>query len=196
MHKVIATWNGFPGAPGVSNFYFGGTTTDTAADVQVTQGRVRAFFAAFTLGLPTPITIQVQQDSPVIDPATGNLTGLLTAATAQTLVTGAGGSNYSAISGGCVIWKSVGYVAGRNLRGKTFLVPLSTAAYDTDGTLLASRLAEIRTAASLLAAIGSYSPAQQLSVWHRPVAGSGGIAIHTETASVNDRVAFLKSRRA
>jgi hypothetical protein len=196
MHKVVATWSGFPGAPGVSNFYFGTGTSDSVSDVGVTQGRVRSFFAAFTLCLPTPISITVQPDSPVIDPVTGHMTGVLTAATPQTVVVGAGGSNYSAISGACVIWKSSIFMAGRNLRGKTFLVPLSTAAYDTDGTILASRLAELRTAAAALGAVGAFPANQVLMVWHRPVSGAGGASAISSTGSVNDRVAFLKSRRA
>jgi hypothetical protein len=196
MHKVVAQWNGFPGGPGISNFYFGTGSSETAADVAATQLRVKNFFSAFTLCLPTPVTVQVQQDSAVIDPVTGHMTGTLTAASAQPVVTGAGGANYSAISGACVIWKSSVFFNGRNVRGKTFLVPLTSAAYDSDGTLLAGRLSELRTAALALGVVGANPANQVLMIWHRPVASLGGFSSICSTGSVNDRVAFLKSRRA
>lgn len=196
MYKVIATWSGFPGAPGVSNFYFAPTVSAVAADVLAAAGRVRAFFAGITLCLPTPVSIQVQADAQIIDPATGAVTGSIVAGPAPAVVAGAGGAFYSAVSGACVVWRT-GVTVGRNVvKGKTFVVPLTAAAYDGDGTLLASRLAELRAMGLALGVSGAFPPAQSLCVWHRPTGGAGGQAILSTGATVNDRVAFLKSRRA
>jgi hypothetical protein len=196
MYKVVAQWGGFPGAPGVSNFYFGATGVPTGANALNAQERVRAFFAGFTLCIPTGITITIGADSQVLDPATGDITDTLTATPPRATVAGAGGTFYSAISGACVIWKTGVVINSHQLRGKTFLVPLTAAAYDVDGTLLLSRATELRTAALTLATSGAFPAVEQLCVWHRPTSEHPGSASVTVSSSVNDRVAFLKSRRA
>lgn len=196
MYKVVARWAYGAGSPGVSNFYFDTTGTVTSVNVANAQARVKAFFGAFTLCLPSAVTISYDQDSQVIDVATGNIINVLTAATAQSNTVGAAAANFSAVSGACVSWRTGVFLGGHSVRGRTFLVPLGTAAYDTDGSILASRLAELRTAATDLAVRGAFPLAESLAVWHRPIAGAGGQAFITTSGQVNDRVAYLKSRRA
>lgn len=194
IYKVQAIWSGWAGGPGYSNFYFRSPDTLDAELVAMT-GAVRSFFSGFTLGLPTPIAIQVSPVVQQIDPATGHMTGEFTAATTPAVLAGAGGSNFSSPVGACVIWRTSTNLGTRLLKGKTFLVPLSTAAYDTDGTLLASRLTEIRTAAATLAAFIT-GAGVHMQVWHRPVGGLGGEAHDVATSAVNDRSAILRTRRA
>ena len=196
MVKVVALWTGWAGGPGYSNFYFSPDAIQNATHVTNVQARVKAFFSAFTLCLPTGLSIQVQQDSQIVASATGAIVDTISATSLQAAVAGAGAANFSAISGACVIWKTGITVHSHQLKGKTFLVPLTNGAYDTDGTILASRLTELRTAATALAAAGAFPVEEQLVVWHRPVAGAGGSASTTVSSSVNDRVAYLKSRRA
>lgn len=195
MNKITAVWSGWAGGPGYSNFYFGGTAADSA-QLTVAQDRVHDFFALFTLCIPTGVTITFQPSSQVITPGDGVIQDDIPVGSVAPPVVGAGGANFSAASGACVVWRTGLTVAGRLLKGKTFLVPLGASAYDTDGTILASRLAELRTAASGLASPGAFAAEQQLQVWHRPVGGTGGVMAPTGTASVNDRVAILRSRRA
>jgi len=196
MYKVVAQWSGFPGAPGVSNFYFGLGSTPTVANAANAQARVRTFFAGITFCLPTPVNITISGDSQVIDPATGAITGTLSNGTPPAVVVGAGGTSYSAPSGACILWKTTTVINSRQLRGKTFIVPLTSSAYDTDGTLLASRLTDLRTAAAALVTVGAFPSDELLVVWHRPVSGAGGSAALASSSSVNDRSAVLKSRRS
>jgi hypothetical protein len=193
VQKVTAVWSGWPGAPGYSNFYFSGIGLVDGDYVAMTAA-VRTFFAGFTLCLPTGISILVSPVVQEIDPATGQLTGEHTASTVPTAVAGAGGTNFASPVGACVIWRTSTSINGRLLKGKTFLVPLGASSYDTDGTLLASRLAELRTAATTLADFGSVLT-RQLVVWHRPVAGAGGSIADVASATVNDRSAVLRTRR-
>jgi hypothetical protein len=193
MDKVVAVWSGWSGSPGYSNFYFTGDST--GADLTGITGAVRAFFAAFTLSLPTPVSVKVSQVVQQIDPVTGNLQSEKTAPADPAVVVGAGGANFSSPAGACVIWRTTGTRNGHIIKGKTFLVPLTTAAYDTDGTIVANRLTELRAAAVALSAYAATGGAK-LGVWSRPVAGAGGGITATSTATVNDRSAILKSRRA
>lgn len=195
MNKITAVWSGWSGGPGFSNFYFGGDSADSA-QLTVAQDRVHDFFAAITLCLPTPVTISFQPSSQVITPGDGVIQDDTPVGAVAPNVVGAGGANFAAVSGACVIWRTGITVGGRLLKGKTFLVPLAASAYDVDGTILPNRLTELRDAATALATPGAFADAQQLQVWHRPTAGAGGQAAPTGSASVSDRVAILRSRRA
>jgi len=195
VNKITAVWSGWAGGPGYSNFYFGGTAADSA-QLTVAQDRVHDFFAAITLCLPTGITISFLPSSQRITPGDGVIQDDIPVGSVAPAVAGAGGTNFSAPSGACVVWRTGATVGGRLLKGKTFLVPLGASSYDTDGTILASRIAELRAAASALAAPGAFAAEEQLQVWHRPVGGTGGLMSPTGTASVSDRAAILKSRRA
>jgi len=194
IYKVQAIWTGWGGGPGYSNFYFrSGDTLD--AELVAMTGAVRSFFASFTLGLPTPIAIQVSPVVQQIDPANGHMTAEFAAGTTPAVLAGAGGSNFSSPVGACVIWRTSVNLGTRLLKGKTFLVPLSTGAYDVDGTLLLSRVTEIRTAAATLASFTT-AAGVHLQVWHRPVGGVGGSAADVASSAVNDRSAILRTRRA
>jgi len=192
MDKVQAVWGGWPGAPGYSNFYFLGDSI--GADLNAITGAVRAFFASFTLGLPTPISIQVSPVVQQIDPVTGFLQTEKTASVTPAVIAGAGGANFSSPVGACVVWRTSATHAGHLIKGKTFIVPMATGAYDTDGTLLASRLAELRTAGSTLAAFTN-SAGSGLGVWTRPISHAGGGIADVSSATVNDRSAILRTRR-
>src|SRR4029450_2169984 len=192
MNKIVAVWSGWAGGPGFSNFYWTGDAT--AAQMSAQAGAVRTFFSAITLCLPTPVSININSTSQVIDPITGDMSAEVPFTPTPASVAGAGGSTFAAPVGACVIWRTGAVVAGRALKGKTFLVPLASSAFDSDGTLLGSRLAEIRAAATDLANF-SGAGASVLGVWHRPAAGGGGGSVADVTvATVSDRAAILRSR--
>jgi len=194
LYKVVAVWNGWAGGPGFSNFYFGGNPT--AGQAGTAQDRVHDFFESLILCLPTPITISFQTTVQVIASGDGSIVSENAVTPVAPNVVGAGGTTFSSPSGACIIWRTGVTVGGRLLKGKTFFVPMTSAAYDTDGSLLTARLTELRAAATALAAPGAFADEQQLQVWHRPVAGAGGSNSPTVSATVSDRAAVLRSRRA
>lgn len=195
MIKVVAEWSGWSGSPGFSNFYFGVAGIATATNALHVQTRVHDFFGAITLCIPTGVIINFHQDSQIIDPVTGDILDTLSAATPAAAVVGAGATQFSSLSGACVIWKTSTVINSRQLRGKTFLVPLASGVYDVGGGIVANRLSDMRSAAIALATPGAFPAIEQLVAWHRPVGGTGGSAATTNTASVANRAAFLTSRR-
>jgi hypothetical protein len=196
MYKVIAQWSGFPGAPGFSNFYFGSTVSGSGLNAENAMLRVKAFFDGITLCLPVDVHIQVHGNPQIIDPATGDVTGSIATGDEPAETVGAGGEFFSAISGACVIWRTGVALGSTLLKGKTFVVPMSSAAYGTSGGILPTRLAELRTAALTLAQPDEFPPEESLVVWHRPGGEVAGQAINTTGATVSDRAAYLKSRRS
>lgn len=193
MMKIVAVWSGWAGGPGYSSFYTG--ASGDGAQLTTAANKVKNFFAGITLAIPTGITISIQPTALSVNEGDGSINDEVPITTVPANVVGAGSANFSAPSGACVIWRTGGFVGGRRLRGKTFLVPLSGGVYDTDGTIIANRLTELRSVATTFATPGG-AAATDFVVWHRPVAGAGGSSSPIISASVADRAAILSSRRS
>lgn len=196
MLKVTAQWTGFLGAPGYSNFFFmeSDPTASTDGGSFASADAVQNFFNAIKSYLPNQAQVKVMTDVPVINPATGEMTDIRSAGT-RTAIQGTGGSaSYSAASGVVITWRTPGVKNGRRVRGRTFIVPTTTAAYDIDGSLHATGIGVFQTAAAGLIGAGT---TQDFGVWSRPTApgASDGAWFTATSGTVPDKVAILKSRR-
>lgn len=195
--RVQARWGGFTGSPGYSVFHFrdfagGDPVTQDATDA---AARVRTFFDAIKAYLPFGVTVQVESDVPVLEETNGELQTVLTAAS-QTVVTGNASSvaPFASPVGGVITWRTNGVREGRRVRGRTFLVPLSSAAFQADGSLLSAALTTFQTAAGALST-GTGTP--DLGVWARPTTkvAADGIWYAVSSYSIPDMGAVLRSRR-
>lgn len=185
LNKIPVSWGSWPGAPGVSTFYsFGGNLdNDTAA--------IRAFFNSLVAQIPSGITLSVPGVGDVIDDNDGKITGAWNATAAPAIVTGTGSGVYAGNAGGVVHWLTAGVANGHRIRGRTFIVPLISTAFDSGGSLSTTALSALRNAATAMIAAG----AGDFRVWHRPVGGTGGSAAAVLTSSVPDLAITLRSRR-
>lgn len=190
ISRITAVWSGFTGAPGYTSFHFAAFGGGDVMDAEV--ARVRAFFSQLNPILPSSVRVQVQQETEVIDETTGVLIDYGAASDPVTVVEGNGGNSYSAPSGGLVSWNTGTVVNGRRLRGRTFVVPLATAAYQEDGTLTPVAVAALEDAAEALIGDGS---GPQLVVWSRPNNGGAGATGVVTGYRVPDLAAVLRSRR-
>jgi hypothetical protein len=185
LARVRVSWQGWPGAPGVSTFYLTPAVTQTSIDA------IRAYFNSLVALLPTGLTITVPQTGDLIDDVSGLITGSWSVGTPPTVVTGTAPGNYAGNAGGVTHWLTGLVVNRRRVRGRTFLVPLASTAFDTAGAISTSTLTTLNTAATtLLAALGT-----NFRVWHRPAKGLGGgsgtvIATRTPKLAIS-----LRSRR-
>jgi hypothetical protein len=111
-------------------------------------------------------------------------------------VTGTGSpANYGvAGTGFCVTWRSG--TATRSGRGRTFLAPVHATVIDTDGTPVAAPLTAVRNAANALVATSLADGNGAVSVFSlgTPTA-PGKIGRDVQAATVNDKFAWLSSRR-
>lgn len=188
--RITAQWSGFRGAPGYSNFFFDGPLASDGS-VEATALAVRDFFDAISGTLPGTCEITVQPTADIVDEASGQITSVLDFA-APPVVLGSGSNSYSAATGAVVNWNTQDYVNGRRVRGRTFLVPLTGAAYDSQGDIAGPTLGSLRSAAEALVTATLTAP---LCIWRRPVGGSGGSAHVVSSATVPDLGAVLRSRR-
>lgn len=159
LDRVNVAWQNWPGAPGVSTFFFGSTS-------QAKQDALRTFFDAIKALIPSGLTIQVPSTGDIIDEATGNITGTWSVATPEAVVTGTGAGAYAGNAGLVVHWLTSTIIGTRRLRGRTFIVPTIATTFETNGSPTATAMSTLSTAATAL--VTATTPG--LSVWSRPVA--------------------------
>jgi hypothetical protein len=200
--RVKARWT-IPGAgTAFSVLHFGSGTGVDPTDTEATNSvlATRTFFEGVKAYLPGPVIIDYMTDVEIIDVASGNLQGVVTAASQVSTSGGAAGSAvWSAPSGACITWSTAGLRTlaskPRRVRGRTFLVPLASVAYDINGNLATGALTAFNTAATGLR--GNFNN-QQFGIYGRPgVGGAPAGVYHTVTGHrITDQSAVLRSRRS
>ena len=190
IHRVTTTWRGFPGAPGYSNFFFSGD--GSGGEATTSRSRVVSFFAEVNSILPSDVEFLVEGEVAVIDEQTGSLTDYIMAAESPVAGTGGLSGGYSAASGAVVTWNTNGVVNGRRVRGRTFIVPLGSTAYQSDGTLSSSAISTLQDGAEALVGTGFDSG---FGVWSRPGTSGAGSFWEVTGYRVPDMAAVLRSRR-
>lgn len=178
LQKIQVTWTGKKGLPGVNTFYSEGAWDNviTALDL---------FYKTCQNNIPAGVVITYPSSGLEVDAATGQAVGswVGTGTPAPVTCTGAGG--WAAPIGAVVNWHTGSYVAGRELRGKTFLVPLTGGMFD-DGTMIDSFKGELQSAADAL-----IFNAPTLRVLSKKT----GVSRPVLTAKIPDMAAVLRSRR-
>lgn len=184
LARVRVVWSGAPViGGGVSTFFVDEAATGFLSDI-------RGFFDAIDLTVTGGITWSFPSTGDLIDIATGELTGSWSETPAAD-VNSTGSGVHAAGVGTRATWRTSGIRNGRRVVGSTFIVPLHTGSYATDGTIDTATLTLLRNAAdSLLTDI-----AGALRVYSRPSVGVAGQASPVISSNVPDKVSWLRSRR-
>lgn len=190
MLKITARWGGFTGAPGYSNFYFA-SGGGLISDAQQVADRVGDALESLITELPDGVTLSIEPEVEIVDSDTGLTTDFQTI-TPPGIPQGQGGDSYAGPVGAVVNWRTNDLRFGRRIRGRTFIVPLSSGSFDTDGTLSASARMRVQDFAEAL--IGGDLDSE-FGVWSRPRNGAGGVFATATSFSVPDMAAVLRSRR-
>jgi len=145
---------------------------------------LQAFYTAIKGESISALTWTFDGTVPVIDVATGNITGM-TSQPSWSVVCSGGVSMLSPASQGLVQWRTGNYSNGRELRGRTFL-PAVPSTRNTNGAPSSTYLTNVGTAATALesTAMVIYSTA------HRAIAD-----VAVGGAGVWEKWAVLRSRR-
>lgn len=183
VREIIVDLDGLTGLPGVSVFHSLNSTSGAVAAIRAFYNTISGFF-------PSGMTIQVRNTGDVLDSDSGHLVSGWTD-TAVSVVNGGGTGGYAAGTGTFIRWQTGAIVGGRRLRGRTFIVPITSAFYQSNGTITDANVGALQTAADTLWGTGT------LNVWHRPPVGTfAGGALHVVTgATAVDKVTSLRSRR-
>lgn len=160
LGRLNVAWQNWPGAPGLTQLYF-----DDTSSMQTNADAVRAFFDAVKALLPSGLSITVPGSGDRIEAADGTIQGSWSIATPPAVVTATGAGAYAGNAGAVIHWLTSGIVAGRRVRGRTFLVPTIATTFETNGSLTAGSITTMTTAANAL--ITATTP--NMKVWSRPV---------------------------
>lgn len=188
LDRVVVRWEGLLGLPGATVMH--------VLNAPSSAVWLYNFFRDVKNFMPTGLSITVPTEGYSIDVPTGNIVGTWTAA-ATPVVTGGMGGPYAAAAGACVTWHTGTVGPHGMIRGKTYLVPLAGAAFDTDGTLLATARTAIQGAAQSLItdADGAFMVYRRPRAAGSPGGPSVGVAAEVLTRTVADKSAVLRSRR-
>lgn len=200
IYQVTWEWDGSPGLPGFTNLFYD-ATTDTPTDALAAATKSRLLFSGVASLLPSTITISLRPDVRVISDLDGTLLNIYTVSGPAAVVGGAAAA-YSAPVGACVDWLTTTVHGTRRMQGRTFLVPLTGAAFDGNGSLSGTTLTAIATAAEAMRT-GS---GPTFGVWGRPrdadplhvppITARAGLWGPAVSSRVPDKSVVLTSRRA
>jgi len=182
MRRVPVVWSTGIGGSGVSVFY-----SPFGVDMTTELG---TFFNAIKANFPNAVTWDIPASGDVIDETTGLITGAWTAGTAASVTATGGAVSYPAGTGAYIRWQTAGIVAGRRVRGRTFMCPLVIGGFDTSGTIAVVAQANLQASATILVGSG------KMVIWHRPPPGGSTGSSHAVIAAVvPDKVTSLRTRR-
>lgn len=188
--EVKTTFSNFSGAPGYNQLYFG-VTGDADHNAQNSYDAAFAFWNNVVVQMSEGISFAVQSDVREISDTDGTLSNIW-GVTPSTQSNFASAGAYAGGSGAVVTWNTSATRGQTRLRGRTFIVPLGGAAYQSDGTLSATALTAINLHAANLATDAD----SDLRVWGRPSTVLGaGVSSSVVSRTVRDHVAQLRSRR-
>lgn len=200
--RVKTRWT-VPGAGvaySVMHFGDGGDPQGDNTDADNATLAVNTFFTAVKLYMPSVVSLKIERDVELLSAETGNLITVLQSVDRAVLTGGAAASQtWASPAGVCITWNTAGIrtvtSTPRRVRGRTFLVPLASGAFDIDGTVNSAAMTVFNNAATGL--VGNFANAQ-FGIFARPTAGAvvPG-AFHTVTGHrITDHAAILRSRRS
>lgn len=186
LFRLRVTWSGSPVVgEGLSTFYF--------SDVDATvPGAVAGFFDAIKNQIPGGVSWSIPNGGDVLDDATGTVTSSWVAGTSSTVASVVSATWVQGV-GARVVWSTPGIVAGRRVKGSTFIVPILTEKFTSGGAIDDSMRAQFDLAAEDL--IDAVTGTFNMVVWSRPTVGRPGSSHVIDGANVPDKVSWLRSRR-
>lgn len=186
------------GGVGINRFYMNTGLSGPPTPTELT-GWAEAILFLYNAGaavIPDSVLFTIQPVVKVVDDESGALITELPIPTPPAPIAGTGSSGYAAGSGIRLYWHT-GTISGRRfIRGATYITPLASAAYDSNGGISSVVVSTFTTAgASYLTAMGGVGGAP--TIWHRPAKGThtGGISGTIVSCTATQQPGSLRSRR-
>lgn len=185
LARVRVVWGGTGVVGGgVSTFY------SADSDGAPLAAQLLTYFNAIKGILPPSVNFVVDNGGATIDSDTGELNGSWSGG-AGGGGTGTGAGAFAQGVGMRQVWVTTTIHRGRRVRGSTFLVPIGTSNYESDGTLTSGVVTAVQAAAAALVT----AAAGNMVIWSRPLGVSPGATAPVTAALTPDKVSWLVSRR-
>lgn len=183
ISRIRVPWSGAATTgPGLSTFYM----TETFEN----PGAIKAFFTAIQAYFNTATIWTIPNSGDVLDVATGALTGTWVS-TGGGSVTGSTTGAYVQGAGSRVVWATGGIVAGRRVKGSTFLTSVMSINFTSSGAPTSAMATAVNAAAGTL--LTSTSP--YLGIYSRPQGIRPGAFSPVVAGSMPLSASWLRSRR-
>lgn len=176
--------------PSQSTFYV--TSASEANATQIALDLRRLYFT-LQPGIPNEVTVSFEPTANIVDTPTGQITAQLTVSPPADVVGTAAGT-WAAGTGARIDWLTSRFLNGRNVRGRTFIVPLAANSFGSDGRVLPGSVANLTTAGNnLIDDLIGHGTA--LCVYSRPAPGRPGTLTPVEIAAGRSLPATLRGRK-
>lgn len=193
MYRVRIVGSGWAGGPSLNTLYFtsGGYSAAGALDI-VTHVRT-VWYETLEYLYPPGFSHQISGEVDQLDPATGDIVNTYSV-TPPTVMAGRGGAEVAPIVAAAVIRLTTAlFLAGRRLRGRMFISPISQDKVGADGSMTT---VAINLGNDFVSGLGpALTAGDAWVIWHRPVSGAGGVASQVTGGGMNDVIGELRSRR-
>ena len=181
MYRIRTEFSGMQGAPWLSTMFFqeGGGTAQQAVTA------VGVFWGAVDARIDTEVNWTTLADVETVEQTTGDVT----AVTSTTPATGTGGEATSSLppaTQGLVRWRTGQYIAGREVRGRTF-IPGLVIGTDDNGQVISTYMTTVNNAAAALIADANSA----LTIWSR----ANNLERVVTSGTMWAQYAVLRSRR-
>lgn len=196
LARVRTVITGWPGAPGLStNYFVDSSPLGWSNLVDAIREQIKLSWDSLAPYIHTNVTATVEKPVDIIEDTTGEI--LQTVAGDEVYsVTGTSTDPFlPPATAMAVTWRTDGVVAGKHVRGRTYLSPLTNVASSPYG-VPSSTFIEDAEAYALEMNDGSAN--YPLAIWSRPKTGAGARegSTHLVTSSVvGTEFAVLRSRR-
>lgn len=176
--------------PAQSSFHVTSATEANATQIALD---IRTLYNALAGGIPNEVTVSFEPVANIIDTPTGQITAQLTVSPPADVV-GLATGTWAAGTGARIDWLTSRYLNGRNVRGRTFIVPLAVNSFGTDGRVVPTSVANLTSAGNDLIddLIGHGT---SLCVYSRPRPGVPGTLTPVEIAAGRSLAATLRGRK-
>jgi hypothetical protein len=198
--RVKVKSEGWPGSPGHTTYHFtknASVAWSYALPLMFTS--IKSSYTQIQGLIPAAMDFAIDGQVDICNVEEGHI--LSTQSVTTQTWSGTGATGFGPLATGiCTTWLTAGVVAGKHVRGRTFLVPLGLDVTQSDGTPTDAALTAVAAYAADMIGVGSAGDAV---VWSRPkkaVPPAEGFtrfgSVHGITAAtVKNTFAVLRSRR-
>ena len=200
---VRATLTGVGVAHGLTRMSFtnGSETVPSAGDVSGALAALHDLWNGLLSNIVTGTVITFEPTAVVRDVATGLTTDEITACTIPAPLTGTSDGEFVSGTGARIDWRTGVRRASREVRGATFVIPMSHFQFNDNGDVATSTISDVTTAADGM--LASFLSAGLIAVvYGRPLpvtthhGALAGVVASITAGVCNSTPAFLRRRRS
>lgn len=183
LYKGIVSYGNYPGGPGANVLWFSQGTPPITTDemAQALNDELASLYDDLKTFILTGVTITIPSEFVVVEDNTGDVVDTVVAGTPAGNITGTGtGAQLPRSTAACVRFNTDLFRNSKRLQGRSFIGPMSSGAFDTNGMIGADTRNQIDTAYQAL--ISGVGP--RLAIFHRPSSSAAADGYYADVVNV------------